>query len=205
MCSKACMNKLELIKNNEYRFKIMFNISMIITLFFAIYNFIMGLIYNYIWNISVSIYYLLLTLIRIYIEIIYLKKKDNKVHHIIQSIVLLLINESLLLPISLLVLNQKQVNNNSIMAITVATYTTYKIINSVLNYKKEQNENNIIKIIRTISLLDALFAILNLQNTLVVTFGQIEEMIILISISSFLIALLMIIISLKNLINNIKK
>lgn len=199
------MNKLELIKNKEYRFKIMFNISMIITLFFAIYNFIMGLIYNYIWNISVSIYYLLLTIIRIYIEIIYLKKKDNKMHHIIQSIVLLLINVSLLLPISLLVLNQKQVNNNSIIAITVATYTTYKIINSVLNYKKEQNENNIIKIIRTISLLDALFAILNLQNTLVVTFGQIEEMIVLISISSFLIALLMIIISLKNLINNIKK
>ena len=199
------MNKLELIKNKEYRFKIMFNISMIITLFFAIYNFIMGLIYNYIWNISVSIYYLLLTIIRIYIEIIYLKKKDNKVHHIIQSIVLLLINISLLLPISLLVLNQKQVNNNSIMAITVATYTTYKIINSVLNYKKAQNENNTIKIIRTISLLDALFAILNLQNILVVTFGQIEEMIILISISSFLIALLMIIISFKNLINNIKK
>ena len=199
------MNKLELIKNKEYRFKIMFNISMIITLFFAFYNFIMGLIYNYIWNISVSIYYLLLTLIRIYIEIIYLKKKDNKVHHIIQSIVLLLINVSLLLPISLLVLNQKQVNNNSIMAITVATYTTYKIINSVLNYKKAQNENNTIKIIRTISLLDALFAILNLQNTLVVTFGQIEEMIILISISSFLIVLLMIIISFKNLINNIKK
>lgn len=205
MCSKACMNKLELIKNKEYRFKIMFNISMIITLFFAIYNFIMGLIYNYIWNISVSIYYLLLTIIRIYIEIIYLKKKDNKVHHIIQSIVLLLINVSLLLPISLLVLNQKQVNNNSIMAITVATYTTYKIINSVLNYKKAQNENNTIKIIRTISLLDALFAILNLQNTLVVTFGQIEEMIILIIVSSFLIALLMIIISFKNLINNIKK
>ena len=199
------MNKLELIKNKEYRFKIMFNISMIITLFFAIYNFIIGLIYNYIWNISVSIYYLLLTIIRIYIEIIYLKKKDNKVHHIIQSIVLLLINISLLLPISLLVLNQKQVNNNSIMAITVATYTTYKIINSVLNYKKAQNENNTIKIIRTISLLDALFAILNLQNTLVVTFGQIEEMIILISISSFLIASLMIIISFKNLINNIKK
>ena len=199
------MNKLELIKNKEYRFKIMFNISMIITLFFAIYNFIMGLIYNYIWNISVSIYYLLLTIIRIYIEIIYLKKKDNKIHHIIQSIVLLLINISLLLPISLLVLNQKQVNNNSIMAITVATYTTYKIINSVLNYKKAQNENNTIKIIRTISLLDALFAILNLQNILVVTFGQIEEMIILISISSFLIALLMIIISFKNLINNIKK
>ena len=205
MCSKACMNKLELIKNKEYRFKIMFNISMIITLFFAIYNFIMGLIYNYIWNISVSIYYLLLTLIRIYIEIIYLKKKDNKIHHIIQSIVLLLINISLLLPISLLVLNQKQVNNNSIIAITVATYTTYKIINSVLNYKKAQNENNTIKIIRIISLLDALFAILNLQNTLVVTFGQTEEMIVLISVSSFLIALLMIIISLKNLINNIKK
>lgn len=199
------MNKLELIKNKEYRFKIMFNISMIITLFFAIYNFIIGLIYNYIWNISVSIYYLLLTIIRIYIEIIYLRKKDNKVHHIIQSIVLLLINISLLLPISLLVLNQKQVNNNSIMAITVATYTTYKIINSVLNYKKAQNENNTIKIIRTISLLDALFAILNLQNTLVVTFGQIEEMIVLIIISSFLIALLMIIISFKNLINNIKK
>lgn len=199
------MNKLELIKNKEYRFKIMFNISMIITLFFAFYNFIMGLIYSYIWNISVSIYYLLLTIIRIYIEIIYLKKIDNKVHHIIQSIVLLLINISLLLPISLLVLNQKQVNNNSIMSITVATYTTYKIINSVLNYKKAQNENNTIKIIRTISLLDALFAILNLQNTLVVTFGQIEEMIILISISSFLIALLMIIISFKNLINNIKK
>lgn len=199
------MNKLELIKNKEYRFKIMFNISMIITLFFAIYNFIIGLIYNYIWNISVSIYYLLLTIIRINIEIIYLKKKDNKVHHIIQSIVLLLINISLLLPISLLVLNQKQVNNNSIMAITVATYTTYKIINSVLNYKKAQNENNTIKIIRTISLLDALFAILNLQNTLVVTFGQIEEMIVLIIISSFLIALLMIIISFKNLINNIKK
>ena len=199
------MNKLELIKNKEYRFKIMFNISMIITLFFTIYNFIMGLIYNYIWNISVSIYYLLLTIIRIYIEIIYLKKKDNKVHHIIQSFVLLLINISLLLPISLLVLNQKQVDNNSIMAITVATYTTYKVINSVLNYKKAQNENNTIKIIRTISLLDALFAILNLQNTLVVTFGQIEEMIVLIIISSFLIALLMIIISFKNLINDIKK
>ena len=91
------------------------------------------------------------------------------------------------------------------MAIAVATYTTYKIINSVLNYKKAQNENNTIKIIRTISLLDALFAILNLQNTLVITFGQIEEMIVLISISSFLIALLMIIISFKNLINNIKK
>ena len=66
---------LKIKSNSDYRDALMFVISTIMTLAFAIYNRILGAVNKSIWHESIGLYYLLLLIIKL---IIVLTQKDAK-------------------------------------------------------------------------------------------------------------------------------
>ena len=129
---------------------------------------------------------------------------------------LFILNLSLVVPVSLLVLLQKPVELSLIPAIAMAAYTTYKIVMASLNLKKrKKSENRLVRLLRTINYIDALVSILTLQNTLIMVnmHGEGNQMLTLSAVTGAVIMLAVLVLSvaairkgivgLKNLGSNI--
>lgn len=187
--------------------------SMTVTFFFALYNGVMGIIMNDSWGMSISIYFLCLTIARISALCCELKYRQNKLKttqknaYIGLSVFMFFIDLCLIAPISLLITNPKDFTFGLIPAIVVATYTTYKVTIAIINFRKVKKTNNIIfKYLRELSIVDALVSILTLQHTLImVNGGMTHDMLILSCISSFVILLFVIIFSISQMIITTRK
>lgn len=165
----------------DYTFKTITGsmISLGITILFAFYNGFLGIWLMSVWHGSICVFYLLLIAIR---GMILLTEKKNtarnnqeRAHHrhrafFISSVMLLILNLALIIPISLMVILEKPVNMGLIPAIAMAAYTTYKITMASVHIRKQRRSkhgNILIAELRTINLIDALVSILTLQNTLI--------------------------------------
>lgn len=182
-------------------------LSFIISFCFCVYYFIMGIKNSYLFAITISIYYFLLFIIRYLIYKYYRSGKEH--NYIFTSFIFILINISIIGPITLMAMSKREFKGTIILAIIIAAYSFFKIITAVRGYFKNKyslNKNNLF--INSIKLTDALVSILTLENTLIYVNGAIqnEKMRILIIISSSIIYLLIISISIytfyKNLILN---
>lgn len=168
-------------QETDYRFKTLAGsaLSFCVTVLFALYNGFLGVRRLSIWHGSICVFYLLLAAIR---GVILLTEKNNaardKAHaakcrrrtFITSSVMLLLLNLSLILPVSLMVVMEKPVNMGLIPAITMAAYTTYKLTMAFIHLHRQKrckHHNILIAQLRTINLIDALVSILTLQNTLI--------------------------------------
>ena len=181
--------------------------SMTTTLLFALYNGVLGIILRDSWGISISIYFLCLTIARVCALYIELKNKRNqntslRKAYIGLSIFMFVIDLCLIAPISLLITNPKDFTFGLIPAIVVAAYTTYKVTIAIINFRKVKKTNNIIfKYLRELSIVDALVSILTLQHTLImVNGGMTKNMLVVSCISSFVILLFIIIFSIVQMI-----
>lgn len=99
---------------------------------------------------------------------------DNrqKIHTIV-SIILIIMNSALIMPITLMVIDKKNVSISMIPAISIATYTTFKTIMASINLKKSKKSDDLlIKDLRNINFIDALISVLTLQNTLISVKGE---------------------------------
>ncbi len=185
----------DIYKNKELRLYINTTISFVITILFALYNGILGIVNSSIWNGSICVYFILLTIMKIII--LTTERRIKTASHQVKiktrykifitiSILLLVLNLALITPISLMVMNKKEVNFGMITAITLASYTTYKITYSIIMYvKNKTNRNLIFRQLRLINLIDAIISVLTLQNTLIVVNGPVgEDMFILSAITS---------------------
>lgn len=192
------MHIKEYFKDKNNRLNITIICSLVISFAFALFNGILGLFKYSIWNGSICVYYILLFSIKAIIIIgeqkIKEKEESQKVKiknktFLYSSILLFIINLALVVPIILMVLHQKEINIGLIPAITIATYTTYKVTISIINYtKNRKNANLIYRQIRTINLIDAILSVLTLQNTLILVNGggNNHSMLVLSAISSFI-------------------
>lgn len=204
---------------NDYNFKTIINstASFFITTAFALFNGYLGLCYLSVWNIGIAIYYLLIALIR---GLIILTEKRNvkrekakaQMHRKrmfwFTAIILLLMNLALAVPIMLMVYNQRPVNMGSIPSITIATYTTYKVTMASINIKRMSRSSNIlVRELRTMNFIDALVSVLTLQNTLIiVNSGESSyDMFILSAISSAAILLVIVLISVRFVVKELKR
>ncbi len=193
------LNQIKLrLKDKETRWYIAILISLLLTILFAVYNGVLGIVSHSIWNGSICFYYLFLVALRIIIlinEKKVIKLQDKQLQNdnrrkvfVIISILMFIMSASLFVPITLMVLSQKQLELGLIPAITIAAYTTYKVAMAIINFVKyKKYENLAFRQIRIINLVDAILAILTLQNTLImVNDGEIAgDMLILAAISSF--------------------
>lgn len=195
---------------SEYEFKTVINssVSFLITFVFALYNAFLGIRYGTIWNLSISVYYIFLVVIRGIIirqEHLFLTKSvDNRQRiHTIASIMLILMNLALIMPITLMVINKKNVSTGMIPAISIAAYTTFKITMASINLRKSKKSDDLlIKDLRNINFIDALVSVLTLQNTLISVKGENSrpEMFRLSAVSSSIGLAVIIILTIRNLV-----
>ena len=89
---------------------------------------------------------------------------------LISSILLLVLDLALIAPISMMAVLDKPVSIGLIPAIAMAAYTTWKITMAsihVARQRRRSSGNILVAELRTVNFIDALVAILTLQNTLI--------------------------------------
>jgi len=156
--------------------------SLAATAIFAFYNGFLGIRHASLWYGTICVYYLILVILRGIIitaekKTLRDKREDRRSKvYITVSALLLILNLSLIIPISLMVVQQKPVNLTLIPAIAMAAYTTYKIIMASVNLKRrKRSSDSLVRLLRTISFIDALVSILTLQNTLIMVNSNGED------------------------------
>lgn len=149
--------------------------SLFVTALFALYNGFLGVYHASLWHGSICVYYLVLVGLRTMI-IAARKNADRRTEperaqmkvYIASAALLLFLNVCLIVPVSLMVVRQKPVDMTLIPAITMAAYTTYKVVMSSVNLKRrKRSSDRLVRLLRTINFIDALVSILSLQNTLI--------------------------------------
>lgn len=190
------------------------------TALFALYNGYLGFRYGSVWHGSIGIFYLLLTAIR---GTILLTEKRNQTRSeaeqnrcrrqtfLISSVLLLLLDLALILPISMMVVLDKPVSMGLIPAITMAAYTTWKITMASIHISRQRRRssgNVLVAELRTVNFIDALMAILTLQNTLIMverTTADQNDMLPLSAVSSALIYAIIAAITIRMLQKGLKQ
>lgn len=149
--------------------------SLAVTALFALYNGFLGVSHASLWHGSICVYYLVLVILRTTV-IAAGKKAGRKAEpnralakvYIASAALLLFLNVCLIVPVSLMVVRQKPVDMTLIPAITMAAYTTYKVVMSSVNLKRrKRSSDRLVRLLRTINFIDALVSVLSLQNTLI--------------------------------------
>ena len=189
--------------------------SLAVTMIFALYNGFLGVYHRSLWHGTICVYYIILILLRGLI--IAAEKKispqikggeaRNRVY-LIASVLLLILNTSLVVPIAIMVKQQKPVDLTLIPAIAMAVYTTYKIIMASINLKRRSRSGNVlVRLLRTINFVDALVSIITLQNTLIMVNakGQDTKMITLSAFTSGAIWAAVLALSVTALVNGIRR
>lgn len=145
-------------------------LSIIITLLFAVFNLVFGIIKNYAFGVSIAVYYFLFSAIKISLSAVSEKAENQRPQLVAISAGLFVLNVALVAPISLMVMWKRTFCLGIIPAITVATYTVYKIASSIVNYTKARHSENKIETIgKSANLIDAVVSLLLLQNTLLLS------------------------------------
>jgi len=142
---------------------------------FALYNGFLGLKHASLWHGTICVYYMLLSAIRGPIVLSeaklrrgpFAERKKLRVYRA-ASWLLLLLNMSLVVPISLMTRMQKPVSMTLIPAIAMAAYTTYKITMASIDLRRrKRTADMLVRLLRTLRFIDAQVSILTLQNTLI--------------------------------------
>lgn len=150
-----------------------------ITALFALYNGYLGVQHGSIWHGSIAVFYLLLTAIR---GTVLLTEQRNRTRRKTEqeqcrrrtfrtsATLLLALDLALILPISMMTVLAKPVVMGLIPAIAMAAYTTWKIVMASIHIRRQRSRAQgsiLIAELRTLNFIDALVAILTLQNTLI--------------------------------------
>lgn len=179
-------------------------ISSFLCLVFAVYNIFIGFYHGLAWNKSIFAYYVCLFLIRFMIAKNMQKKikkecvvSENMICYF-SNLLILILNVFAIVPIVLMCLFRKTVNVSTITAITIATYTFYKVVVSIIKLSKIKNRQSALLVASdNVDFVDAIMSILTLQNTLILTFGSVTKSIsILCVVTSSLFVIMLIIFSL---------
>jgi len=181
LIAKIKMNKLYIKYLSTYEKRALFSnvLSFIFTLALVIYHITLFIIFNGLWNIVISFYYILLSVLRFIIlfneyryKIKMLDKdtmeKRRKKNLIYYSLLLLLIDISLNFPIILLAYQEEVREYNIIIAITFALITTIKFVLAIRGYiKTRKNYDTKTYIFKNITFTSALVSVISLQNVLI--------------------------------------
>ncbi len=163
---------------DDYAFKTYFasGFSALLGIIFTVYNGYMGLRYRSIWNGSICVYYVLLAAVR---GLIVNSQRNEKARNnpetrkrivLFTHIIMFLMDLSLVVPIKAMIDNDRSFKWGLVPAIAMAAYTTYRIVMSIHNLLvARKHEDVFVKELRTVFLMDTLFAVLVLQNTLILT------------------------------------
>ena len=120
----------------------------------------------------------------------------------------MILNISLIVPISIMVRQQRPVSLTLIPAIVMAAYTTYKVIMASVNLgKRKVSSDSLVWLLRTISFIDALVSVLTLQNTLIMveSSGENPGMLPLTAVTSAVVWVAVLVMSLSAIVKGIRR
>ena len=212
------IKKIFKILKNDYSLRVFVIaiFSLLSTVILSIFNLAFGIIHGTSWNIAISFYYLTLVAFRVYIFIFEsrMRFKDEKYkekrrmkNYIVYGIFLLILDITLIWPISLIQLGKKGIYINNIYTIIFATYTFYRLGLAIYNLikTKKGNYNLSVRLLRILSFSTVLVSIMNLQSMLILSFGSYDkDMMILTTVDSLAIWCLLIGISIYTYRKGIK-
>lgn len=161
--------------------------GVLINVIFACVNGVTALKYMSLWYGVFSGYYFVIAAQRIGVVLSYrrVKKKSggdieklergkNKIY-LANGAIFVPLDIALGALITVMMLKQKPTVTGEIMAITSATYTTYKVVMAIRNLAKAKaSQDFLIQTIRNIGIVDALTSIMSLETTLITTFSEVE-------------------------------
>ena len=168
----------------DYQFKTLATstLSALSGLGFTVFNVVLGIIYKSVWNISISVYYVLLAIVRgivvhsqrkVSVADNQKKQEQYKRIYFKTHILMIFMDMCLIAPIAYMVIGERSYEYGLIPAIAMAAYTTYRITMGIINLGKSRKQENIlIKELRTVNLQDSLVAVLTLQNALIIANGS---------------------------------
>ena len=152
--------------------------SSVCTALFAAYNGYLGVRHGSVWHGSIAGFYLLLTAVRGSILLTEsrgrtrpaaVQERCRRRTFLVSSALLLALDLALILPVSMMAVLERPVSMGLIPAITMATYTTWKITMASVHIGRQRRRGS--GILRTVNFIDALVAVLTLQNTLIMVEG----------------------------------
>ena len=159
-----------------FRIKLFLCLSFVFNIAYSVFLFVVGQIYSSKWFFATSIYYGLLSVVRIFIysQVIKQKQLVSKIKTMRTcGYSLLFINLVFSIMTSVLIYENQYVKYHEIIVITLATYTftslTLAIIGSVKYFRKNDYLYSCAKVI---SLISASISIVTLTNTMLCTFGE---------------------------------
>lgn len=195
--------------DHKLRYKISLFYSLFLNTIYAIFKLVSGISFKSLWFISFAIYYFILVVMRANIskeelrKNTTLKQEYEKCRQI--GITLLFINVFLTIVI-LIIVNQKiMIPYNMVIAISVAVYTFYLMISSVVNLiKYRKYKSPLMSSAKVINIVTSLVSMLSLEVTMLSTFGpeQLEFNEIMIMATGSGIGIIVIIISLYMIIKS---
>ena len=168
----------------DYQFKTLATstLSALVGLGFTVFNVVLGIIYKSVWNISISVYYVLLAIVRgivvhsqrkVNVADNQKKQEQYKRIYFKTHILMIFMDMCLIAPIAYMVIGERSYEYGLIPAIAMAAYTTYRITMGIINLGKSRKQENIlIRELRTVNLQDSLVAVLTLQNALIIANGS---------------------------------
>ena len=206
------------LKNDEiYRTFILAIGSLGITILFTIYNACLCWIYKAQWNGEIAVYYFLLACVRGYTIFseyrmykyinsdIKTKNRKRKRNYFIQSVLIIILDLALIVPISILIANKGDVNYTTMHTFVSGAYTLFKITIATISYFRLKNNHNLnVRTIISVGLIDALVSILSLLYVLIMTFSTVKDnMSTAVYVVCVIIWVIIMIISLINLVKSI--
>ena len=168
----------------DYQFKTLATstLSALVGLGFTVFNVVLGIVYKSVWNISISVYYVLLTIVRgivvhsqrkVNVADNQKKQEQYKRIYFKTHILMIFMDMCLIAPIAYMVIGERSYEYGLIPAIAMAAYTTYRITMGIIDLGKSRKQENIlIRELRTVNLQDSLVAVLTLQNALIIANGS---------------------------------
>ena len=168
----------------DYQFKTLATstLSALVGLGFTVFNVVLGIVYKSVWNISISVYYVLLAIVRgivvhsqrkVSVADNQKKQEQYKRIYFKTHILMIIMDMCLIAPIAYMVIGERSYEYGLIPAIAMAAYTTYRITMGIINLGKSRKQENIlIRELRTVNLQDSLVAVLTLQNALIIANGS---------------------------------
>lgn len=165
----------KMLDDNRYRLAVTATFSFAINIVYAVYNLILGVADRSWWFITMSAYYLVLSIMRMYV--VFHERKglaDGKRVMRLVGVFLLLLSVVLAGSVILSATYDVSKSHHEIIMITIALYTTIKVTLAVMNTVKAQKTNLPFFItLRNIGCADAAASVVSLQRSMFASFGDV--------------------------------
>lgn len=164
-----------MLDDSRYRLVMTATLSFIINIVYAVYHGVLGVIDGSWWFVTMSAYYAMLSVMRMYV-VLHERKKKNDERKVmrIAGVFLLLLSWVLAGSVVLNAVHDVSKSHHEIVMITIALYTTIKVTLAIMNAVKARQTHSLFFItLRNISCADAAASVVSLQRSMFASFGDV--------------------------------